>query len=140
MPPSSEKIIYIKIIPQIIINSGGLTHEPWMKLLRSISNSTLIIMHPCSPSKAIEITQFFITRCNSKKVYFSLLKAAPDEMKVKFQQKFILRLKLDWIWAKNLQTLEADVEGDIVISDHRPLWVDLSADSLSAPAAPQTSN
>ncbi len=50
-----------------------------------------------------------------------------------FQQKFILRLKLDWIWSRNLKTLDADVEGDIVISDHRPLWVDLSADSLNRP-------
>lgn len=42
-----------------------------------------------------------------------------------FQQKFFIRLKLDWLWTKNLTALKADVEGDVVVSDHRPLWVEL---------------
>ncbi len=57
-----------------------------------------------------------------------------------FQQKFFLRLKLDWIWARNLKMEGADVEGDIVISDHRPLWVDLDAASLSSVGSNEYSN
>lgn len=55
-----------------------------------------------------------------------------------FQQKFFLRLKLDWIWTRNLETLGADVEGDIVISDHRPLWVDLNSSSISFTKSSET--
>ncbi len=57
-----------------------------------------------------------------------------------FQQKFFLRLKLDWIWARNLKTEGADVEGDIVISDHRPLWVDLDAAAIASTGPNEFSN
>ncbi len=42
-----------------------------------------------------------------------------------FRARLVLRLKLDWIWLRNLEHLEADVEGSVKASDHRPVWVTL---------------
>ncbi len=46
------------------------------------------------------------------------------------QKAFFVRLKLDWIFLKNLTPLAADVEAQIAVSDHRPLWVDIDTASL----------
>ena len=46
------------------------------------------------------------------------------------QKAFFVRLKLDWIFVKNLSVLGADVEGQITVSDHRPLWVDIDTTRL----------
>ena len=40
-----------------------------------------------------------------------------------FHVKLFLRLKLDWIWLRGITPTEADVEGQVKASDHRPLWV-----------------
>jgi len=36
---------------------------------------------------------------------------------------FIIRLKLDWIWLRNLQTTASGITRSIGLSDHWPLWV-----------------
>jgi len=41
-----------------------------------------------------------------------------------FQRALIVRLKLDWIWVRQLSVVEARVEGDVKASDHRPVWAD----------------
>jgi endonuclease/exonuclease/phosphatase family metal-dependent hydrolase len=47
-----------------------------------------------------------------------------------FQRMFLLRLKLDWIWARDVDVLEANVETDIRVSDHRPLWLEINVNTL----------
>lgn len=35
---------------------------------------------------------------------------------------FIIRLKLDWLWLRNLRPIEHGIDRDIGLSDHWPLW------------------
>ncbi len=42
-----------------------------------------------------------------------------------FQRVLLLRIKLDWIWARNLEILESGVQEEITASDHRPVWAKL---------------
>ncbi|HSR54049.1 MAG TPA: endonuclease/exonuclease/phosphatase family protein [Acidobacteriota bacterium] len=42
-----------------------------------------------------------------------------------FQSYIFIRMKLDWIWVRGVEALQAEVEGGVASSDHRPLWVDL---------------
>ncbi|MBI3950536.1 MAG: endonuclease/exonuclease/phosphatase family protein [Acidobacteria bacterium] len=42
-----------------------------------------------------------------------------------FQRALFLRLKLDWIWVRNLRVVDADIGRDITASDHRPIWADV---------------
>jgi endonuclease/exonuclease/phosphatase family metal-dependent hydrolase len=54
--------------------------------------------------------------------------ACPLRVDVKtFQSGWVVRSILDWIWTRQLPVLEADVEGEVKISDHRPVWVTIDA-------------
>jgi endonuclease/exonuclease/phosphatase family metal-dependent hydrolase len=70
-----------------------------------------------------------ITGGASKKM-FELMQAAdfscplPGDTTT-FQRMQFLRLKLDWIWARNVNATNAKVEGEVKASDHRPIWVDV---------------
>lgn len=68
---------------------------------------------------------------SSRRMMFRLMEGAGFECplsgdKKTFQQKFFFRFKLDWIWVKGLEPVAADVETQITVSDHRPLWLDFA--------------
>lgn len=60
---------------------------------------------------------------------FDLLKASEFQTKPyegsSFRKVLLLRKKLDWIWARNLEILDSGVQGHIEASDHRPVWAQL---------------
>jgi endonuclease/exonuclease/phosphatase (EEP) superfamily protein YafD len=39
---------------------------------------------------------------------------------------FILKLKLDWLWLRNLRAVEHGIDRKISLSDHWPLWTKAS--------------
>jgi endonuclease/exonuclease/phosphatase family metal-dependent hydrolase len=41
-----------------------------------------------------------------------------------------IELKLDWIWLRNLSATDHGIDQTITLSDHRPLWLAVSADKL----------
>jgi endonuclease/exonuclease/phosphatase family metal-dependent hydrolase len=60
---------------------------------------------------------------------FDLLKASDFQTKLyegsSFRKALLLRKKLDWIWTRNLEIFESGVQGQIEVSDHRPIWAQL---------------
>ena len=60
---------------------------------------------------------------------FDLMKASHFQTKryqeSSFRKVLLLRKKLDWIWTRNLEILESGVQGNIEVSDHRPVWAQL---------------
>jgi len=66
----------------------------------------------------------------ARETMFELMKAAgfrtplPGDTKT-FQRSFFVRLKLDWVWVRNLDVVASEVEADITASDHRPVWVEI---------------
>jgi len=60
---------------------------------------------------------------------FDLLKASDFQTKPyagsSFRKVLLLRKKLDWIWTRNLEIFESGVQGEIEVSDHRPVWAQL---------------
>jgi endonuclease/exonuclease/phosphatase family metal-dependent hydrolase len=71
----------------------------------------------------------FNTICFRRKKTFALLRASDFQTKpyegVSFQRLLLLRRKLDWIWARNLEILESGVQQKVAASDHRPVWAQL---------------
>lgn len=70
---------------------------------------------------------------------FSVMRSAGFECPLRgdkktFQRYAFVRMKLDWVWVRNLSVEEADIESDIVVSDHRPLWFDIDWRALAAAA------
>ena len=59
----------------------------------------------------------------------ALMRAADFQTKLyegaSFRKLVLLSKKLDWIWGRNLDILESDVQGQIEASDHRPVWAQL---------------
>ena len=47
-----------------------------------------------------------------------------------FRTFVLLRLKLDWIWLRGIPPLATQVESNIKVSDHRPVWVDVDIEAL----------
>ncbi|HEV2915798.1 MAG TPA: endonuclease/exonuclease/phosphatase family protein [Pyrinomonadaceae bacterium] len=41
---------------------------------------------------------------------------------------FILKLKLDWVWLRNLRALDYGIDRKVGLSDHWPLWVNVRLD------------
>jgi endonuclease/exonuclease/phosphatase family metal-dependent hydrolase len=41
---------------------------------------------------------------------------------------FILKLKLDWVWLRNLRPLDYGIDRKVGLSDHWPLWVNVRLD------------
>lgn len=69
-----------------------------------------------------------------RKRMFALMKQAgfhslPNHQ-ITFQRLWVVRRKLDWIWVRNLDVLEAGVVGSITASDHRPVWALVTLRSL----------
>src|SRR4029079_19112939 len=55
-----------------------------------------------------------------------------DEQPTFFRRVLFLpiELKLDWIWLRNLSATNHGIDQAITLSDHRPLWLAVSADKL----------
>jgi endonuclease/exonuclease/phosphatase family metal-dependent hydrolase len=65
-----------------------------------------------------------------RKQTFALMETAGYQVKpydgISFKRVGVVRKKLDWIWTRNLEFLEAGVEEEIATSDHRPVWAQLA--------------
>ena len=47
-----------------------------------------------------------------------------------FQSGFVVRAILDWIWVRRVPVLEAYVESQVKVSDHRPVWITINAGQI----------
>ncbi|MDQ3820806.1 MAG: hypothetical protein M3362_24400 [Acidobacteriota bacterium] len=45
---------------------------------------------------------------------------------------FIIELKLDWLWLRNLSASDYGIDRKVRLSDHWPLWVEVSLQAASA--------
>ena len=65
-----------------------------------------------------------------RKQTFALMESAGYQVRpydgISFRRVWVVRKKLDWIWTRNLEFLEAGVEEEITTSDHRPVWAQLA--------------
>jgi len=75
---------------------------------------------PEAVSKTFELfaTENFHTPFDEQPTFFRRVLFVPVE------------LKLDWIWLRNLSATNHGIDQAITLSDHRPLWLAVSADKL----------